>query len=291
MKKAGYVAVIGKTNAGKSTLVNRLIGQKINIVSPKPQTTRNNVLGVLTDGESQMIFIDTPGIHRSVNQLDKYMSKNVRSASEGADIIVYLIDGSKNFDDEEIANIENLVQKNRAHVILAVSKLDIVNKEKLFGEMTKLNSLGVKEIIPISAEKNKNINELKQSIIKFLPEQEFIFPEDEITDKSISFLCAEIVREKVLRFTNQEIPHGVMCLVTQFEEKKNITHVSVDIICEKESHKAIIIGKQGDSIKRIGASSRIDMEKLLDTKVMLNLFVKVEKDWRNKVSFLTDGFI
>lgn len=284
--RAGYIAVIGKTNVGKSTLINKIIGEKINIVSPKKQTTRNNILGILTEKDSQMVFIDTPGIHKSQNQLDKIMNRNVRTASEGADVIVYLIDGSKRFDEEDLSYIRSLIEKD-ASVIVAVNKIDLSNKEKLMLEMMKLNDLKNCEIVPISAEKGKNIDTLKNEIIKKLPEVEnLIFPEDEITDKSISFICSELIREKVLRFTNQEIPHGVACIINKFNEGEKLVEIQADIICEKDSHKAIIIGKNGEALKRVGASARIDMENFLRKKVMLKLFVKVENDWRNKPNFL-----
>ncbi len=283
--KAGYVAIVGRTNAGKSTLINKFLGVKLNIVSAKQQTTRNNVLGVLTENGSQIVFIDTPGIHKSQNALDKFMNKSVRSASEGADVVVYLIDGKKTVSDEEIDNIKKIKEKNE-NLIVAVSKIDLVQKEKLAENLVKLNEIQASEIVPISSLKKQNLDVLKKAIVSLLPEGDFIFPEDEITDKSTSFLCAEIVREKVLNFTNQEIPHGVMCEVVSFKEKASIIEISIDIICEKDSHKSIIIGKGGTSLKRIGASARIDMEKLLDKKVMLNLYVKVEKDWRNKQNFL-----
>ena len=283
--KAGYVAIVGRTNAGKSTLINKFLGVKLNIVSAKQQTTRNNVLGVLTENGSQIVFIDTPGIHKSQNALDKFMNKSVRSASEGADVVVYLIDGKKPVSDEEIDNIKKIKEKNE-NLIVAVSKIDLIQKEKLAENLVKLNEIRANEIVPISSLKKQNLDVLKKAIVSLLPEGDFIFPEDEITDKSTNFLCAEIVREKVLNFTNQEIPHGVMCEVVSFKEKASIIEISIDIICEKDSHKSIIIGKGGTSLKRIGASARIDMEKLLDKKVMLNLYVKVEKDWRNKQNFL-----
>ena len=284
--KSGYVAVIGRTNAGKSTLINKLLGFKLNIVSHKVQTTRVNVLGVLTEGENQIVFIDTPGIHRAKNVLDKFMNKSFRSASEGADVVVYLIDGSKLFLDEEINNIKNIIEKFEK-VIIAVSKIDLAQKDVLAKNLVSLNELSPLEIVPISSKSGENVNVLKQQIIKHLPEREFIFSSDEITDKPVKFFCAEIVREKVLNFTNQEIPHGTFCEVVSFKEEKNIVKISVDIICEKDSHKAIIIGKGGECLKRIGTSSRIEIEKMLEKKVMLNLFVKVEKDWRNKQNFIS----
>lgn len=279
--RAGYIAIIGRTNAGKSTLINNLIGQKINIVSPKQQTTRNNILGILTEKDVQFVFIDTPGIHKSKNSLDKFMNKNIKSASEGADVLVYLIDGSKKINNEEIQYVKDLVEKGLP-TIITVNKIDIANREKLMFEMAKLNGLKGCEIVPISAEKSKNISELKKLITKNLPEVDaFPFPEDEITDKSVSFICSEIIREKVLLFTNQEIPHGVMAQIVSFKESEKLVEIQADIICEKDSHKGIIIGKNADSLKRIGASARIDMEKFLNKKVMLKLFVKVIPNWRN----------
>lgn len=285
MRKSGYVAVVGRTNAGKSTLINKLLGFKLNIVSHKQQTTRNNVVGVLTEGESQIVFVDTPGIHKSQNQLDKFMNKSVRSASEGSDVVVYLIDGSKSFTDEEIANILALSKKTNK-LIIAVNKIDLVQKDKLANNLAKLNEIDVEEIVPISAKSGKNLECLKKSITSRLPLNDFIYEEDEITNKPTKFFCAEIIREKVLNFTNQEIPHGVMCEIVEFNEKEDIVEILADIICEREGHKSIIIGKRGEALKRIGTSARIDIEKFLNKKVMLRLFVKVEKDWRNKQNFL-----
>lgn len=287
--KAGYVAVIGKTNAGKSTLINELLGVKLNIVSHKKQTTRNNILGVLTEKNSQFVFIDTPGIHRSQNQLDKAMNKSVRNAKEGADVVVYLIDGSKAFSSEEIASMASLSEMD--NLIVAVSKIDLTTPEKLAENLVKLNEISAKAIVPFSSKKRKNLGLLKEEILKLLPTQEMIFPEDEITDRSTKFFCSEIVREKILNFTNEEIPHGVFCDVVSFEEDERKIEILIDVVCEKESHKAIIIGKGGETLKRIGTSARIDMEKFLGKKVMLKLFVKVEKDWRNKQSFISsNGF-
>ena len=286
--KAGYVAIIGKTNVGKSTLINKLIGQKINIVSPKQQTTRTNILGILTEKDNQFIFIDTPGIHKSKNHLDKQMNKNIREASEGADVIVYLLDGSKKLQDEELEYIKKISEEGNS-IIVGVNKIDLADKSRLMLELTKLNSFKNCEIVPISAEKGKNLEELKKEIAKKLPDiNQFPFPNYEITDKSISFLCSEIVREKVLRLTNQEIPHGVMCKVIRFKKIEKLIEIDIDIICEKDSHKGIIIGKNAINLKRIGESSRIDIEKLLNKKVMLKLFVKVIEDWRNNPKFFTE---
>ena len=283
--KAGYVAVIGRTNAGKSTLINELLGVKLNIVSHKKQTTRNNILGVLTEKNFQIVFIDTPGIHKSQNWLDKAMNKSVRNAREGADVVVYLIDGSKPFSNEEIENVKAI--SSLGNLVIGVSKIDLTTPEKLAENLVKLNEIDAKAIVPFSSKKKKNLGMLKDAIISLLPSNEMIFKEDELTDRPVKFFCSEMI----LNFTNEEIPHGVFCEVVSFEESEKKAEISIDIICEKESHKSIIIGKGGESLKRIGTSARIDMEKFLGKKVMLKLFVKVEKDWRNKQNFISaNGF-
>ncbi len=284
--KSGYVAVIGKTNAGKSTLINKFLGFKLNIVSPKVQTTRVNVLGILTESESQIVFIDTPGIHRAKTMLDKFMNKSYRAASEGADLILYLVDGAKEILEEEIQNIKNLTAKFEK-VIVGVSKIDLASQKKLLENLSLLNGVGACEIVPFSSKSGKNVEVLKKLIVDNLPERSFLFSGEEVSNRSVLFFCAEIVREKVLSTINEEIPHGAFCEVVSHSESQNLFEISVDIICEKESHKAIIIGKGGEKLKQIGSRARADIERLVGKKVMLKLFVKVEKDWRNKQNFLT----
>ena len=287
MKKCGYIAILGRTNAGKSTLLNKLIGQKISIVSPKKQTTRENILGILTQEDCQYIFVDTPGIHKSKNALDKLMSKEIRSASEGVDVILYLIDISKKIDEEEINFLKDLVKKNSENNILnlpifvLISKTDISNKEKAYPEMQKLGGINFSDIIPISTFKNKNLDIVLNKVKDVLPEvSAFYFEEDEITDKSINYLITEIIREKTLYLLNEEIPHGIAVKLNYFNEEN--FEISADIVCEKDSHKSIIVGKRGDMIKEIGIKSRRDIENLVGHKINLKLFVRVEKDWRAK---------
>ena len=289
--KFGYISLIGKANAGKSTLVNSLIGQKVAIISPKPQTTRNNILAVLTSNNYQLCFIDTPGIHESKNALDKYMMKNVRTAIGGADLIVYLIDSSKPINIEEKKYVERLV-KNEQKVIVALTKVDISSKSKVFEKIAYLSDIdGLLDIVPISSLKQKNTDLLLDLILKQIPaspEKNFAFAEDEYTDKSLRFMVSEIIRESALKQYNQEIPHGLAINITKFEEQDDIAYIDVDIICEKDTHKSIIIGSKGSKLKKLGEDSRLQIQELLNKKVMLKLFVKVENDWRNKQNNLND---
>lgn len=290
--KFGYIAVVGKPNAGKSTLVNFLTKNKVAIVSPKAQTTRNNILGILTTQTYQLVFIDTPGVHKSKNALDKFMNKNIRSAQSGADIIVYVIDATKKIGQEEIDYIKNLKQKFDVPVVVVLNKVDIFKKENLLPMISVLaQSCSVDEILPISAKQGENTEKLLNLFLDFLPGSEqknFAYDEDYYTDKSLKFIISEIVREKALYYLNDEIPHGISVNITNFTQKPNLCVVEADIICERDSHKSIIIGKKGSMIKKIGESARKDIEDITQTQVLLKLFVKVKKDWRENLNFLTE---
>ena len=289
MFKFGYVGVVGNTNAGKSTLVNALVGEKVSIVSPKKQTTRNNIMGILTKDNYQLVFVDTPGLHRSKNKLDRYMMKNVRNVVAGVDVILYVVDGTR-FKEEENDYIKKLT--DTAPTIVGISKVDAGSYEKIYPIMSSLGkNKDIKAIIPFSSYKNRNLDEVIKEILKILPEQDtknFEFDEDMYTDKSVRFMAAEIIREKALLLLNEELPHGLAINVTKFDEQENIAYIDVDIICERESHKSIVIGRHGSKIKEIATRARADIEEMLGKKVMLECFVKVRKNWRDVESEIED---
>ena len=272
MYRFGYVGIIGRANAGKSTLLNALVGEKIAITSNKPQTTRNNINGIYTTETEQFVFVDTPGIHRSANHLDKYMMKNVRSALEGVDVVLYLVDSSVVTDDEEKAYIEKL-QGEGKNIIVVHTKCD----KKCLSD--------VEPDIKISVNDANSLKELLAKISERIEPNEyrdFLFEDDEITDKSVKFIIGEYIREATLKNLGQEIPHGIAVEIIEFNESPSMAKISADIICERQSHKGMIIGKGGVMLKKIGEQARGDAEHLLQKKVFLKLFVKVEEGWRNK---------
>ena len=273
MYRCGYVGVFGRPNAGKSTLVNSLVGQQVAIVSSKPQTTRDNILGIITEDNFQIILVDTPGIHHSKNILDKSMMKNVRSALAGVDVILYLMDGENQIDQEEIDYIEHL-KEYEIPLILVKTKSDKTCKNSYQCDFY------------ISSLKGQGLNELKEKILQYLPQSKdknFVYDEDYFTDKSVRFLIAEKVREIALNLLRHEIPHGICVVIEKFEEGDNLTTIEANLICEQERHKGIILGKGGANIKKIGKETREYAQNLLDTKVLLKLFVKVDKNWRDRV--------
>lgn len=276
MYKFGYVAILGKPNAGKSTLINYLVGMKLAIVSPKPQTTRDNILGIYTSKNSQLVFIDTPGIHKATSHLDKFMMKNVRTAKAGADVVLYLLDSSVAPDPDEIEHIEKM-KADGINLVVAGSKLD---KKKVDFDCD----------VHFSALTGENVPLLIEKILKFIPSSKtknFLYDADEVTDKSVKFIISEYIRESALKQLKKEIPHGIAVVVTKFEETPKIANIEAEIVCEKPNHKGIIIGKGGATLKAIGIESRTNAEQLLGKKVMLSLFVKVEEGWKDKPNKLT----
>lgn len=269
MFKAGFVAVVGLPNAGKSSLVNALVEQKVAIISSKPQTTRDNILGIINGDDYQIVLVDTPGVHHSKNALDKAMMKNVRSAVNGVDLILYLIDGTTLPSEEERQYIEHLTLPTK----VIKTKIDLKNLKNFDCDLE------------VSSRTGENIDKLKQLILEYMPsynEEHYIYDKDYYTDKSVKFLIAEEIREKALNILHQEVPHGIAVEIIRFYEEESIVHIDADIICENDRHKGMIIGKGGQVLKKIGMEARLFAEQLLDKKVMLKIFVRVEKDWRNK---------
>lgn len=281
--RSGFVAILGEANVGKSTLLNAILKEKVSIVSPKPQTTRNKILGIYNDNECQIVFIDTPGIHNEKNKLDEYMSKAITTAKNDVDLILYVIDGTKKITERTIDNLNKYTKG--AKVILVVNKMDDITYSKLYPELVKCNNLeNIEDIVPVSAKTSKNLDELVKVIKGYLKEDIKYFDDDVYTDVSIKFLVSEIVREKALWLLQDELPHGIAVEIARFDEDAPVCEIDCDIILEKASHKPIVIGKNGSMLKDIGVRARHDIEKLLDKQVMLKLFVKVKEDWRNSSS-------
>ena len=279
--KSGFAALIGRPNVGKSTLMNCLIGQKIAITSHKPQTTRNRIQTVFTSEEGQIVFVDTPGIHKAKNRLGDYMVNVAQRSLKEVDVILWLVEPS-NFIGAGERHIMEQLKKVPVPVILVINKIDTVKKEELFGFIdTYRKEMDFDEIVPVSALKADNTKELIKCIFQYLPYGPAFYDEETVTDQPIRQIAAELIREKALRCLEEEIPHGIAVTIERMQQRGKLTDVDATIICEKESHKGIIIGKQGSMLKRIGSEARRDMEKLLEGKVNLQLWVKVKKDWRD----------
>ncbi len=288
MRKTGFIAIVGLANAGKSTLLNALIKQKVSIVSPKPQTTRDSIMGVWTDDDSQIVFVDTPGFLKSRNALGDYMLKSIDNAVEGVDCVMVVIDGHNGIADQELNQIAKY-RKQNAPLVVVITKTDITQTEKLMPELAKLNATeGIAEVYCVSAKRNRGVEELKQGLKKYLSGTQMYFEEDDVTDKSQRYLVCEIIREKVLLACEQEIPHGVGVSLNKMQYENGSWDIDATILVEKASHKPIVLGKHGAMIKSIGMHARESMEKMLEDKVFLTLWVKVKEDWRNNPSVLNE---
>ncbi|WP_018661442.1 GTPase Era [Heyndrickxia acidiproducens] len=291
--KSGFISIIGRPNVGKSTFLNHVVGQKIAIMSDKPQTTRNKVQGVYTADEAQMIFIDTPGIHKPKHKLGDFMMKVAENTLKEVDLILFMINAEEGFGRGDEFIIEKLKQVNTP-VFLVINKIDRVHPDDLLGIIGQYKDLyPFQEIVPISALQGNNIDRLLQTIRTYLPEGPQYYPADQVTDHPERFIISELIREKALQLTREEVPHSIAVVIDQIEREKNrnIIRVMATVVVERPSQKGIIIGKQGSMLKEIGKRARIDIENLLGSKVFLELWVKVEKDWRNKISQLRDfGF-
>lgn len=288
--KSGFVAIIGRPNVGKSTLLNAILGEKIAIVSAKPQTTRNRIRGIKSTENAQIVFLDTPGIHEAKGYLNEFMVKEALAAIGDVDTIIYLVEATKKIEEDDKFIIENL-KRIKQPVILCINKVDIVIKDNLLPLIDEYSkAYAFKEITPLSAIKGEGVEELLNIIIKTLPEGPKYFPEDILTDQPERFVAAEIIREKVFLLTKQEIPYSTAVVVERFKEnpQKKIVSISATINVERDSQKGIIIGKGGSMLKRIGTRARMDIERLLGTKVFLELFVRVQKDWTKDKKILKE---
>lgn len=289
---SGFVSIIGRPNVGKSTLLNRIIGEKIAIVSSKPQTTRYQVTGIYGTADYQIIFVDTPGIHQPKNKLGTYMVNTAYQAFSNVDCILFLIEPSEEITLAEQKIIDQLKTNSAVPVLLVINKIDTVKKDYLLKTISIYSqAMKFAAIIPISALKNDGMNELLNEIKQFLPEGPKYFPDDMITDQPERQIISEIIREKALRLLQKEVPHGIAVEIERMEEGKNTVPITAILYCEKDSHKAIIIGKNGSMLKKIGSSARIEIEKFLGNKVYLELWVKVKNDWRNSEFYMRNfGF-
>ena len=283
--RSGFVAILGRPNVGKSSIMNRIVGEKVAIVSNHPQTTRNKLLGVATGLDWQLVFVDTPGLHKPRTKLGEYMMKSASDAREGVDAVLAVVDGQRigGGDKAVLSDIQSM----NCPRFLAVNKIDIVPPEKLMPQLAELNEFHFDQIFSVSARTGENIDLLTRKLIEAMPEGPKYFPDDMITDQPERVMCAEIIREKALNNLRDEIPHGVGVEMLQIKKlSDNLTEIHANVYCEKESHKSIIIGKQGAMLGRIGSQARVDIERLLGTKVMLKLWVKVRLDWRNRAGDL-----
>ena len=287
--RSGTVAVIGKANAGKSTLINVLVGEKVAIVSPKPQTTRNRILGILTREDRQIVFVDTPGLYRQRNALTGRMMKTTETTAKDVDAILYVHDGHAGVKEDDIALMKRYAGLG-VPMLIAYTKTDIMPVEHIPVDVKILYEGGVDiDVVPVSARKGRNITRLEDAVCALLPEGDMLFPENVVSDRSEKFMIAELMREKILLKYDKEIPHGVAVVINTFQKKENGTYeINLDIVCEKKNHKAILIGKHGAALKETASFARQDMEKFLGAKVFLTVYVKVREDWRDKTGLLKE---
>ena len=280
-KKSGFVTLIGRPNVGKSTLMNHLIGQKIAITSDKPQTTRNRIQTVYTDDRGQIVFLDTPGIHKAKNKLGEYMVQVAERTLKDVDVILWLVEPTTFIGAGE-RHIAEQLKGLHLPVILVINKIDMVKKEELLHFIDVYRKeMDFAEIVPVSARTGDNTDELVKVILNYLPYGPQFYDEDTVTDQPERQIVAELIREKALHCLNEEIPHGIAVAIDQMKMNKKVCHIDATIICERDSHKGIIIGKQGSMLKKIGSTARYEIERLLDCKVNLKLWVKVQKNWRD----------
>lgn len=289
MFKSGFVTIVGRPNVGKSTLLNQIMGQKLSIVSNKPQTTRNNIQTILTGEDHQLVFVDTPGIHKPKHKLGEYMVNSAKDSIKEVDLVLFLINPEEEIGRGDQFILESL-RAQKAPVFLVVNKIDEFTQERVAKTLQNYaKEYDFKEIIPISALKGKNVDKLVKLMVDIMPEGPKYYPDDMITDVQERFVIAETIREKALRTLRDEIPHGIAVDIIQMKQNEIGTyHIEVDMLCEKDSHKGIIIGKNGQSLKKIGESARYEIERFLGAKVNLKIWVKVRKEWRDNQNLLKE---
>lgn len=279
--KSGFVTLIGRPNVGKSTLMNHLIGQKIAITSNKPQTTRNRIQTVLTTEEGQIVFVDTPGIHKAKNKLGEYMVNVAKKTLNEVDVVLWLVEPTTFIGAGE-QHIASQLKKVKTPVVLVINKIDSVKREEVFLAIAAYKDIyDFAEIVPVSARNGNNTDELIQVVMKYLPYGPQFYDEDTVTDQPERQIVAELIREKALHCLQDEIPHGIAVAIDSMKTNKKVMHIDATIICERDSHKGIIIGKQGNMLKKIGSTARFEIEKMLECQINLKLWVKVKKDWRD----------
>ena len=286
--RCGFVAILGLPNAGKSSLINSIVGEKVSIVSPKPQTTRNNILGIYNDDSCQVIFIDTPGINSASSGLDKFMQKSIKGATTDVNAVIVAVDITKGVSKKE-KEILFSCKKDNIPAIIVLTKCDLKSTQFIAENIMSLSKDYDVEIIPTSSLKHKNLQSIIDVVKKYLPEIDETsryYEIDEYTDKPLNFLVAEIVREKALFLLDKEIPHGIAVVTQNYEDQGDLVNIDVDIVCEKQTHKAIILGSQGSMLKKIGHNARVTIQKILQKKVVLNLFIKVKPNWKNNPEYL-----
>ena len=282
---SGFAAIVGRPNVGKSTMMNAMVGEKVAIVSNRPQTTRNRIMGVATEKDHQIVFLDTPGLHKPRTKLGEYMVKSVQDAMDGIDVLLVLVDVS-DVGAQDRAIVEEMAQR-RVKKILVLNKTDIVEEAKLMATIQSFSEAKYDAIVPLSARTGRGMDELRRLIVSYLPQGPKYFPDDMMTDQPERLICAEIIREKALLHLREEVPHGVGVEMMRIQKlSENMTEIHATIYCERASHKGIIIGKQGAMLRTIGAESRKDIENLLGTRINLQLWVKVREDWRNRMDDL-----
>ena len=288
MRKTCFIAIVGRPNVGKSTLMNAILGEKVAIVSSKPQTTRNRIIGIHTVEENQYVFLDTPGMFKPKNTLGDFMVKTANSTMGDADVVILVVDAGKPISDIE-ENVMNYAKKAELPTILVLNKCDLYRREQIAESIAAFaQKHNFDAVIPISAKNNKGVDEVLGECEQFLTESEFFFPEDIVTDQSERQVAAEVIREKLLRTLDKEVPHGIAVVIEEFKDENTLISIRAEIYCEKASHKGIIVGKKGEELKRVGSYARADLEKIFGTKVYLNLWVKIKENWRDSQRGITD---